>query len=679
MKRSLILSILLFVPIFLSAQANEQFISNETTDRAISALVTRYGENERIHRGVISMAEIWEKSDGSQDEFVDFAVKYYVADEDSLYGLALDLSNRFQLISGYASKVNRIFKTPLNEDTGEITPVEMLFADYNFAPNVRKSYFASKAAFLTILNFPKYSDEEKVKNGAAWSDREWGYVMLGDMFGKNVKNTAGRDYAKLDTLLMKQIPGQFRVYANNSTVELSSLLDKKGRRIFDDDIQLLFHWKMRDEIKMYYASSDPDKLDKQRTIYQAMTRFIDQTIPQQAIQGKGFTWNPYSNELSKDGKVVENESAGNRRYGYIRNHFIDRYNQQPDSALYFDGYYAQYGLTAREVEEMFVMVLSSPLAKEVGRMIRKKEKRPLETFDLWYTGFNPRSEFETSVLDSIVKSRYPDPAALQEDIPAILVKLGFPAAEAELYGDRIQVDRARANGHSAGAALKGDKANLRTNFREDGLDFGGYQTAMHELGHSVQQTISTYLIDMFASKGLPNSGIVESAAVLFEHHTWDTMFEEISPSMQASIAIDNFWNSYQMMGPALCELRAWQWMYHKKNFSIEELRNQYVEIAKDIWNEFYAPVFKVKDQLMPAVYNHPVNNPLYLSSYAMAHLIHIQIEDYIGGKDFHKEVLRIFGQGNKAPDEWMHRAVGASLSAEPLLRHTEKALLQYRQ
>lgn len=649
----------------------DSYITKSTIDKTISELTKMYGENNRIERGVLHTSKIWFEENGSQEDFVNFAIKYFVNDEDSLYNLAVDLSNRFQMIDGYAWKANREFEYPINVDTGEITPVQDLFSRYSFNADIKGGYYRSKIAFLVTLNFPSYTDEEKTQLGGEWSSIEWGYAQLGDMFKRGCNNSKKNP---ADTSKMEVIQGDSQLYANNSTVELASICNKKGEKLFDDDIQLLFHWKMRDEIKMLYDSKDSRKLEKQQAIYQAMTRFIDQTIPAQLMQGKGYQWNPYTNELKKNGRIIEAQSAENKRYGYIRNLFIRKYNIQPDSAKYFNEYFGNYGVTPEEVEAMYIKILSSPQAKEIGKIIRKKIGRKLQPFDVWYTGFNNRSNYEASVLDDKIKAMYPSPKALQDAIPSILVKLGFPEDKAQYYGERIQIDKARANGHSMGANLKGEKAHIRTNFRPDGLDFGGYQTAMHELGHSVQQTIATYKIDLYSLRGLPNSGIVESAAMLFEFRTWNTLLSKVDPVVQNNLVLDNFWSAYEIIGPALCELRAWQWMYHKKDFTIEELKEKFLLIAKDIWNEFYAPVFGCKNHIMSAVYNHTLNASLYLSGYALAHMIQIQIEDYIDGKDFCAEVERIYGQGNMKAEEWMKRAVGTPVSADPILRFTEKAL-----
>jgi hypothetical protein len=62
-----------------------------------------------------------------------------------------------------------------------------------------------------------------------------------------------------------------------------------------------------------------------------------------------------------------------------------------------------------------------------------------------------------------------------------------------------------------------------------------------------------------------------------------------------------------------------------------------------------------------------VNSPLYLSNYSVGALIEFQLGRYMKGKDFGREVERIWSQGRLTPQAWMLKAVGQELSAQPLL------------
>ena len=68
-----------------------------------------------------------------------------------------------------------------------------------------------------------------------------------------------------------------------------------------------------------------------------------------------------------------------------------------------------------------------------------------------------------------------------------------------------------------------------------------------------------------------------------------------------------------------------------------------------------------------------ISYPLYLSAYSFGQIIEFQLEQYLNGKDFAKEVDRIFRLGRLTPNQWMIQATGKPLSVEPLLEAVRKS------
>src|SRR5207237_8429016 len=96
----------------------------------------------------------------------------------------------------------------------------------------------------------------------------------------------------------------------------------------------------------------------------------------------------------------------------------------------------------REIPElrlkaMLEQVLTSPLVPQVASLIQARLKRPLEPFDIWYSGFRPASKYSEAQLDEIVGKRYPTPEAYQKDIPDLLMKLGFSSERARQVAGNI--------------------------------------------------------------------------------------------------------------------------------------------------------------------------------------------------------------------------------------------------
>ena len=128
------------------------------------------------------------------------------------------------------------------------------------------------------------------------------------------------------------------------------------------------------------------------------------------------------------------------------------------------------------------------------------------------------------------------------------------------------------------------------------------------------------------------------------------------------------------MGVSVLDIRVWKWLYANPEANAAQLRDATMRIAKEIWNEFYAPVYGMKDQTILAVYSHMLNSPLYLSNYAFGNLIEFQLEQQLKGKSFPNEVDRIFKQGRLTPNQWMIEATGNKLSSQPLIQAASEAL-----
>ena len=106
----------------------------------------------------------------------------------------------------------------------------------------------------------------------------------------------------------------------------------------------------------------------------------------------------------------------------------------------------------------------------------------------------------------------------------------------------------------------------------------------------------------------------------------------------------------------------------------EELKHAVIDIAKNIWNQYYAPVFGVKDSPILAIYSHSIDNPLYLSAYPIGHIIEFQLNEYIKDKVLGEEMQRICKLGRLTPNIWMNKAVGNNVSGEVMINAAKNAI-----
>jgi hypothetical protein len=321
-------------------------------------------------------------------------------------------------------------------------------------------------------------------------------------------------------------------------------------------------------------------------------------------------------------------------------------------------------------------VLTSPLVPQVAKLIEARLGRPLEPFDIWYNGFRSGNKYSEAELDAIVAKKYPTPEAYQKDIPNLLMKLGFPEARARYVAEHIQVDPARGSGHAMGAQMRSEKSHLRTRVEKTGMNYKGFNIAVHEMGHNVEQTFSLNDVDYTLLEGVPNTAFTEALAFVFQNQDMALLgLASPDPKSEAMKTLNDFWGTYEIAGVALVDMAVWHWMYDHPEAKPEELRAATLQIAKDTWNRYYASVFGKKDVVLLAIYSHMIDSFLYLPDYPIGHLIAFQIEEQMKKTgSIGPEFERMAKMGRVTPDLWMENATGKPVSADALLSATENAL-----
>jgi hypothetical protein len=657
-------------------EEDEETMKLSIIDKAIvsdvvSALKDKFGSGQafRIEKGVQQAADFWNGSDGSIEEFKQFCVEHFIADEQELELVYNRLSAALESLAGSYNKISIDLKLPLHMDLGPVLPVDEILGGYNPGAHFTDDMFSNKMAFIVLLNFPFYSLEEKTEKGNEWSRLQWAYARMGELFTSRTPAALNQDISRVLTDADNYI-SEYNIY-------MGKLRDDQGRQLFPEELRLISHWGIRDELKSNYNS--PEGLDKQRMIYQVMMRIIRQEIPADVVNNPDLTWNPFSNEVFKDGATASNAPEPDTRYQVLLDNFKVLYATDAFQPFYptqisraFD---QDMEIPQQDVEDLFIALVSSPLLKDVGALISKRLGRPLEPFDIWYDGFKSRSALNEEELNKITRARYPDSKAFEKDLPDILVKLGFNKDSARLIASRVTVDAARGSGHAWGAEMRSEKARLRTRIGPQGMDYKGYNIALHEFGHNVEQTISLYNIDHYILHGVPNTAFTEALAFLFQQRDLEVLgLDRKDPMAKHLLALDNLWSNYEIMGVSIVDMRVWKWLYANPDADAARLKEAVLSIATDVWNSYYAPVFGVEDSPILAIYSHMIDNPLYLSAYPVGHLIQFQIEEYMEGKKLADEVYRMYTLGMLVPQVWMKQAVGQTISIEFALKAAEKAL-----
>lgn len=651
---------------------SEEMVSEAQISKIIKALKDAYpnGDSFRIERGVEQVANLWQDMDGTLEEFNDFCLESFIADEADLKQLYNKLEQNFETLYGYLHKIDAQLKMPLHLEGPELDEIDMMFGSYDVSAHLTDDFYSTKIAFVTALNFPFYTLEEKTELAELWSRQDWAYARMGDMFTSRVPASIKQNISKTVT--------EADAYISDYNIYMGHLVDNDGQKLFPEDMKLITHWGLRDELKSNYADAEYG-LQKQRIVYHVMQRIINQTIPKDVINSADYDWNPITNEVYENGQSVTISPEESTRYEvFLENYHamrqLDAYSIKGETQLdrAFDG---TMEILQKDVEQLFISLLSSPQVKQVAKLIESRIGRTLEPFDIWYNGFKSRGGIPESELDAITSKKYPNTMALEADLPNILVKLGWEPERAKEICSLIVVDASRGAGHAMGSAMRGDVVRLRSRMGANGMDYKGYNIAVHEFGHNVEQTITMNNVDFYMLNGVPNTSFTEATAFLFQKRDIELLgLKNPNPDDAHLLALDNFWSCYEIMGVSLVDIQVWEWLYANPNATATQLRDAVIDIAKDVWNKYYAGILGDKDQTLLGIYSHMIDYPLYLPNYPMGHLIDFQIEQSIKGKNIANEVERMYRHGRLTPQQWMKEAVGAEISVDPLLSAVDEAL-----
>jgi hypothetical protein len=650
-------------------------IPEETVNNVVSELIQEYGEPLRAHieRGVSQVAAFWMEEDGDIDTFKAFCIENFKGTPEARKTLFESLSQNYEMLWGHMNQLTLELNKPLHLDVGPINPVDVMFGSYSPGAHISDDFFKNKIAFLTILNFPFYSLEEKDQYGGGWSRLEWAYARMGDIYTSRFPASINQEASRIGT--------EADNYISEYNIVMDRLLTDEGAHLFPENLRLITHWGLRDEIKSNYGI--PDGLPRQQMIYQVMLRIISQEIPEKVINNPEVQWNPYTNTVYRDGEAIDGRREPDTRYQHLLNNFKVRKAADPYSPSYPTAIKRAFNqgleLTMEEVEALFVELVSWPQMQEVGALISQRLGRSLEPFDIWYDGFKARSAISEEQLDRIVRSRYSNRDAFEDDLPNILVNLGWERDRAREIASKITVGASRGAGHAWGAQMRSQLSHLRTRIGADGMDYKGYNIAIHEYGHNVEQTISLHDVDYYMMNGVPNTAFTEALAFIFQSRDLELLgMDTDDPLAEHLTALDKLWGSYEIMGVSLVDMQVWRWMYDNPDASPSALREQTMAIAKDVWNQYFAPVFGIEDSPVLAVYSHMIAYPLYLSAYPLGRLIEFQIENHIRNRNLARETDRMFAIGRLIPQYWMEEAVGSRISAQPMLEAAGQALEQIR-
>jgi len=622
-----------------------------------------------LSRGVAQAHALWTPEDGTEAEFQAFVSENLCTTDSARRELFESLSRIFENCYEAADKLNVELLRPTQlTNAAEPQTSDWIMSAYNPLAHFSDDMFANKLAFLTIINFPHYTLEEKNDLGRNWTREEWAMARMGDIFTTRVP-------AKV-TQQMAQAYADAENYIAGYNIHMDALRTNDDRQLWHSNKVLLSHWNLRDELKALYA--DKDGQEKQEMIYQVMQRIVRQEIPQAAISYGEYIWKPYE-QYTETEPFTRYERILDVAHAYFAE---DPYFPAAPNAI-IRNFEEGVEISAAELDSLFRALIGSPQVKKVADIIRERLGRDLRPYDIWFDGFKARASLNEDELTAQTRQLYPNAQAFAKDMPRLLEQMGFSKQDAADIASHIVVEPARGSGHAWPCLGRDEDARLRTRIPENGMDYKGYNIAVHEFGHCVEQVLDMYRIDHYMLSGVPNTAYTEASAFIFQQRDLQLLPKSQITNVKSQMTndkwqmandevLDQFWSMYEIMGVSLVDMAMWQWIYAHPKANAKELCAAVISIAQAVWNKYYEPVLGEHDCVLLAIYSHMVNAPMYLPNYPLGHIVQYQLEEHLAQFDtpaaFAAEYERIYRLGRLTPKIWMQQAVGANPSVTPILK-----------
>ena len=339
-------------------------ISESVINQAVDLLKTTYPDADAamIERGVNSAASFWISADGKDEAFILFCKEHFAATPEQKETLFNTLDHNLEVLFGNYNKISVDLKMPLHVVGNPITDINEAFGAFDPMAHFSDDMFSSKIAFTVLLNFPFYTLDEKNTLGKDWDGLQWAYARMGDVFNARIPAQVTQNIADKLT--------QADSYISNYNIMMDMLRTEDDEQLFPDDMHLITHWGLRDELKSNYSNADGKGSEKQEMIYQVMKHIVNQTIPSQVISNAQFTWQPSTNRIFQNRVEQEVTVEPDTRYEMLFGIYQAVVAEDPYCPTYptylqrsFD---KAMEVSADDIEKMFVDYISSPAVEKVA-------------------------------------------------------------------------------------------------------------------------------------------------------------------------------------------------------------------------------------------------------------------------------------------------------------------------
>lgn len=644
-------------------------------EKTIERILIELGNEQKapfLERCVRAVASRWNKVDGLESEFEAFCLKHYVADT-ALKGVLLHkVLEKIEKMNGLSLSIYWSNAWSVMMQTGDIEPVDSLFAEIDPSAHLLDDFYKSKLAFFILLNFPLLTYHEKQKLTVHPGDRlQLAMSRLAELYQFRIPFNVSK---KLSSAVSETYQ-----YLSYVKFDLNRVFTSDKEPFIPHTMQVDCHWGLRDQINLQYHHKN--SLSSQKTLAKIWERAILEEVPVGYYENKEMRWEPETNQLYEHdkNKPISSELFHQGRYDLLKRLFEAK-NAEDVYSPELPNFIQRTFEMSREFSEQdcrkqVIAFLENPLLPQCAEKLKKILNRDLCAFDVIFNQFGLLNQDHVGEYDAIVAQKYPELSNFQHAIPDILVRLGFEQTLAQSIAKQIHVVQCRSGGFASFPKMRGGEYILTVSAHDEKMDYMAFVTAMHELGHCVERYLSSEFIDYYTLGEVPGDAFTEAFAFLFDEKCLELLdIEGKSDEHDRTKILNLFWTAYLNCGLALVDMECWRWMYAHPGFSVNELKAAVIKIARDTWNQYYAPIFSEKDSVILAGYSPMFINPLYMPEYAMAIFIQTQLTHYLKDKVLGQEMPRMCGIGKLTPDAWMMNAVGSPISSHVLLILTESVL-----
>jgi hypothetical protein len=626
---------------------------------AKAALAKEHGSrySRDIARGVRFCARVWDWKHAEAAAFVKFCLAHYHPPGPARTRLLLRLDAIMNMVKGSMNMMMKTTRAGMDIGDEDLTATEELFGAFSAGTHLGEDLRDFKVAAVAQLNFGT-DDLTPPKTREAWASRRLSRVGQ-TVVPAELSREASKRIAEVD------------VFTSGFNLHLDKIEYLDSSVTFPKDTVRISHWGLRDF--MTSLNGKENALPRQRAIRDLMRRVVDGEIPREAVNNPKVRWRQSDGTIQENGTRRPGTPTGPLRWEKFKSAYDIR--RRIDPHTFYGNIIDNKFKLEREIPEEKVLkiledILSAPVLEKVARVLEKKLGRPIEAHDIYFKQFQSGSKRAPLPYD--IRERYPDANSLAAAIPGILVRLGFSPPRAKWIAARIRVDNSRSAGHAWQPSTPVDISLLRVRIDKGGVTEESFSIFMHELGHCVEQVLTSYEMDYKSLWGVPNTAFTEAFAFTFQAKADFILGRKVSDDHDV-LVLQRLWEVYEIAGPSLTEIRFFHWLYAHPKATPSDMNAAIRRIGDGVWAQYYARIFGAEGYGLMSVYSHILPCWFYLADYSMGYVIAYQVRKYLASRKFAPEMARICALGSIYPESWMKAAVGQGISAEPLLRDARDA------